>query len=109
MQLEYRQGYSRKKCNSGFAYNPPARRVQMVLNDYMRVSSDFLPYAFYSSSKTSVFAVTHAAEAPVTKIRLNAYDGYCFYKKVSSQHLRFHLHQNPRQAKYFSSIFMYKS
>ena len=66
----------------GFAFNPPARRVQMILNDYMRVSMDFKPYAFYSTSKTSVFAVTHASEVPMANIRVNAYDGWCFYKKV---------------------------
>lgn len=43
---------------------------------------DFKPYAFYSSSKTTVFAVTHAAEVPMANIRVNAYDGSCFYKKV---------------------------
>lgn len=54
----------------------------MVLNDYMRVSMDYLPYCFYSTSKTSIFAVTHAAETPMDNIRVNAYDGWRFYKKV---------------------------
>ena len=96
---------------TGFAYNPPARRVQMVLNDYLRVSMDYLPYAFYSTSKTSIFAVTNAAEAPVVTVRLNAYDGYKFYKKVTynsqikSRDLSTEIYLSPD----FSLIFMCKS
>lgn len=63
-------------------FTAPAKRIQLVLNDYARVSMDYLPYAFFCTTKTSVLAVTHAAEEPVETIRLNAYDGRKFYKKV---------------------------
>ena len=63
-------------------FTSPSKRIQLVLNEYVRVSTDFLPYAFFSLTKTSVLAVTQAAESPMTTVRLNAYDGGKFYKKV---------------------------
>ena len=45
---------------------------------------DYLPYAFFCQTKTSVLAVTHASENPVDTIRLNAYDGSKMLKKVIS-------------------------
>lgn len=63
-------------------FTSPAKRIQLVLNEYVRVSTDFLPYAFFCLTKTSVLAVTQAAENPMSTIRLNCYDGSKFYKKV---------------------------
>ena len=66
----------------GMTFTSPAKRIQLVLNEYVRVSMDYLPYAFFCLTKTSVLAVTQAAENPMTTVRLNAYDGGKFYKKV---------------------------
>lgn len=65
-------------------FSPPAKKIQLILNDYNRVSMDYLPYAFFCQTKTSVLAVTHASENPVDTIRLNAYDGSKMLKKVIS-------------------------
>ena len=75
----------------GLQFDPPAQGIQMLLNNYVRVSADYLPYAFYSSTKLSAYAVTNAAETPQSTVRLNADNGAKFYKKVGNLVIR---HQN---------------
>ena len=71
-------------CWLGLMFAPPARFLLTVMADYMRVSMDAQPYAFYCCTKTLAYAVTNANTAPMETVRLNAPDGCKFYKKVST-------------------------
>ena len=55
----------------------------MILNDYVRCSMDFMPYSFFNAHRTSAMASTNAAEPPLVKVDLQAYDGTKQYLKVS--------------------------
>ena len=63
-------------------FAPPARLIHSVLADYVRVSMDHMPYAFFAATKTVSYAVTNVSTAPMSTVRLNAFDGNKFYRKV---------------------------
>ena len=66
----------------GLVFVPPARQIQIILNDFMRVSQDSYPYSFFSTTKTATFAASNVTEAPMSTIRLVGTDGFKRYKKV---------------------------
>ena len=69
--------------NLGLQFNPPAQTIQGLLSNYIRVSQDYKPYSFFSTTKLGAFAVTHASEVPQSTVRVNLDDGWKHYKKVS--------------------------
>ena len=84
---EIRQGKQKYTCNNysqlllcfnkclGLTFDPPTRLISIILGDYVRCSMDFLPYSFFALHKTTAMASIGAAETPVFKVNLQAYDG----------------------------------
>ena len=66
----------------GLVFVPPARQIQIILGDFMRISQDTFPYSFYASTKTAAFAASYASEIPMSTVRVVAKDGSKRYKKV---------------------------
>ena len=61
----------------------PCRSVDSILSDYTRVAMDHLPYCFFMTTKTLVFASSHVSDKPMQTIKLNARNGSKMYKLVS--------------------------
>ena len=61
----------------------PCRSVDSILSDYTRVAMDYLPYCFFMTTKTLVFASSHVSDKPMQTIKLNARNGSKMYKLVS--------------------------
>ena len=61
----------------------PSRSIDSLLRDYVRISTDYLPYCFFSNTRTLSFATTSINDEPMLNVRLNARNESKDYKLVS--------------------------
>ena len=67
-------------CNLGFNCRIPCRGIFSILADYLRVSSDHLPYCFLDQMKSVAYATSNASDDPMSTVRLHARNGSKDYK-----------------------------
>ena len=70
--------------NSGLNFRVPCRSICSILADYLRVSSDHLPYCFIEQTKSIAYATSNASDDPMTTVRLHARNGSKDMKVVST-------------------------
>ena len=61
----------------------PCRSIDSLLCDYVRVSTDYLPYCFYMKTKTVAYATSHVTDKPMQTVKVNARNGTKKYRLVS--------------------------
>ena len=66
-------------------FHAPCRTIDSLLKDYVRVSCDYLPYCFYSTTKTLAYATTRNTDAPLVRVKLNTRDGAKDFILVSGE------------------------
>lgn len=69
-------------CSLGLAFVTPCLTIDSLLRDYVRISTDYLPYCFYSNTRTLAYATTSLNDEPMVNVRLNARNGAKDYKLV---------------------------
>ena len=71
----------------GLAFVTPCRSIDSLLRDYIRVSTDYLPYCFYNNTRTLAYATTSVTDEPMISVRLNCRNGSKDYKLVRRERI----------------------